>query len=431
MKKQRIIGLECGHCGKRLPLNGENQSICPFCGPDRGSLECIFDYDLIRKNLAEHPLKNRRDMSMFRYHELLPVLNKDTHVPLQIGWTPLYDCPDAAERIGVSRIIVKDDSFNPTLSYKDRASAMAVSRARELGYRAVCTASTGNAAASLAACCRSVRLPCAVIVPQTVSRSKLFQMHAYGATVILVDGTYDETLNLAQDASTTFGWMNRSAGFNPYLVEGKKTGALEMGEQTGFNLPDCVFVPVGDGSIISGICKGFEELRQLELTDKCPVVIGVQAEGANALVRAWRFFNETGIIKIEKHAHAGTIAGSISVAFPREGYRALKAVQSTGGFFMDVSEDEIINAMRRLPIETAVMGEPAAAAAYAGLIKARSEDMLPDSLYAAVFVTGNGLKDTQTAQKIWDTGINKPIKPDARALDIIHDRVTQYEKRQS
>lgn len=404
MAKDRLLGLKCDHCGTLYPADGHVQSICPQCGPRYGTLECRLDYDHIRRLFNKNPLMKRRDMSIFRYRELLPVLEEESHIPLHVGWTPLYESAAAADLMGLGRVLVKDDGLNPSASYKDRASAIAVARARELDYEAVCTASTGNAAASLAACCASVHMPCIVLVPSSTPQAKLIQMMAFGATVIPIEGTYDDAFNLTAEICNEFEWMNRSAGLNPYLVEGKKTGALELAEQTGFNLPDYVFVSVGDGSIITGLCKGFKELRLLGFTDRCPKVIGVQARGANVLVKAWERFLQTAEAIIEPNRDVSTVADSICVGEPREGIRALKSVKSLGGYFMEVSDDEILDAMVRMPLETGVFGEPASAAAYAGL-KKNAESLGKDAT-AAVFVTGSGLKDLNTAGSLWKTGKN-------------------------
>ncbi|MBN1879465.1 threonine synthase [bacterium] len=363
---------------------------------------------------------------MFRYRELLPVINAESHVPLHIGWTPVYESEMAAKNLNLGRVFVKDDGLNPTASYKDRASAIAVARARELDFEAICTASTGNAAASLAACAASVHLPCIVIVPVATPQAKLMQMLAFGATVIPIDGSYDQAFNLTIEVCREFGWMNRSAGFNPYLVEGKKTGAIELAEQMGFDVPDVVFVSVGDGSIITGLCKGFKELRLLGFTDRCPKVIGVQAAGANVLVQAWNRYMETGEANFNPIPNPHTIADSICVGEPREGIRALKAVKSVGGYFMDVTDDEILNAMKRMPLETGVFGEPASATAYAGLIKASPS--LGKDVSAAVLITGSGLKDLATAGSLWKTDDN-PLEPSINSFDQILEKVRQNEER--
>jgi len=422
MSGERILGLECSHCGKIYPSRGEIQSVCPVCDPKFGTLECLFDYDCVGAGLKKQPLTSRRDMSMFRYRELLPVDDPAAHVPLHIGWTPVYHCPEAASAAGVREVYIKDDGMNPTASTKDRASAMVVGRARELGYDAVCTASTGNAAASLAACCRSVGMPCIVLVPAAAPRAKLIQMLAYGASVIPVDGTYDQAFDLAIQACETFGWMNRSAGFNPCLVEGKKTCAWELGEQMRFELPDAVFVSVGDGSIISGICKGFREMKSLGFTRRIPRVFGVQAQGSRVLTDAWESGGNSGTIDFTPAPVSVTVADSISVGYPREGIRALRSVRSTGGGFLAVTDDEILGAMAALPKESAVFGEPAAAAAYAGMKESVRRGILNKTHSVAVIITGSGLKDIRTAESVW-TVENAPVPISDDALDIITDRI--------
>lgn len=419
--------MKCSECGTVYPLDGDAQSVCPDCDPRFGTLDCLFDYEIVGELLARKKLQSRRDMSIFRYEELLPVKDPAYHVPLHIGWTPVYTSPTAAAVTGLSNVAIKDDGLNPTGSSKDRASAMVVARAMELDYDAVCTASTGNAAASLAACCRSVGMPCIVLVPAATPTAKLLQMLAFGAHVIPVDGSYDQAFELAVRACEAFGWMNRSAGYNPYLVEGKKTLAWELGEQMQFDLPHAVFVSVGDGSIISGICKGFEEQLHLGFIDHVPRVYGVQAEGAPVLADAWEHMLETGRCDFTPMAGSATVADSINVGYPREGIRALRSVKATGGAFITVSDALILKAMETMPLETAVFGEPAAAAAYAGMKKSVETGLLNKSQSAAVFITGSGLKDTRTAASVWSSsGQAIPVSDDA--LEIIKHRIQSDEK---
>lgn len=428
MSSMRLLGLKCATCGQLFPGDGDHQSLCPKCEPRFGTLECQLNYQLAKKTLRSHPLNTRRDMSMFRYMDLLPVEDPDCHVPLHIGWTPLYNCPRSAQTTEIESVLVKDDGVNPSASYKDRASAMVVARAVELGYDAICTASTGNAAASLAACCRSIHMPCVVFVPATTPQAKLIQMLAYGAHVFRVDGSYDQAFQLACDACEEFGWMNRSAGYNPYLVEGKKTGALELVEQTGFNPPDAVFVSVGDGSIITGLCKGFLECKQLGLTKKVPRVFGIQANGSDVLVRAWEHMASSGECDFVVNANATTMADSICVGEPREGVRALRAVAKVNGAFIGVSDDEIRRAHHDLPIETGVFGEPAAAAAYAGMKAAVSKNLLNQKSTAAVFITGSGLKDLATATRTWQ--ISETVLPPVKdSLSQVKQHLEEHEER--
>ncbi|MCD4653638.1 pyridoxal-phosphate dependent enzyme, partial [bacterium] len=277
-------------------------------------------------------------------------------------------------------------------------------------------------------CSKSVNLPCIVFVPAATPQAKLIQMLAYGAFVFRVDCSYDDAFSLATLACEEFGWMNRSAGYNPYLVEGKKTGALELAEQTGFKLPDAVFVSVGDGSIITGLCKGFQELKILGYIQKVPRVFGVQAEGSDVLVKASSLWNGTDKVDFVPNPSAKTIADSICVGEPREGIRALKAVRKTGGEFIRVSDEQIRSAFRKLPLEAGIFGEPAAATAYAGLKESVVNGNLNKKASAAVFITGSGLKDLSTAQETWQT--TEDILPAGKeSLELVIKRLEENEKR--
>ncbi|MBN1296940.1 threonine synthase [bacterium] len=428
MALDHLLGLECGHCGRRFPPDGDIQTLCPDCEPLYATLECRINYHDAQAALRKRPLRERREPSMFRYSDLLPITDASRNVPLQIGWTPVYSCPRAATVMGLKDVLVKDDGVNPSASYKDRASAMVVGRAMELGYDAVCTASTGNAAASLAACCRSVEMPCVVFVPSGTPQSKLIQMLAYGACVIPVAGTYDDAFNLAVDACEEFGWMNRSAGYSPYLVEGKKTGALELVEQTSGSVPDSVFVSVGDGSIITGLCKGFSEAVKLGLISRLPKVFGVQATGASVLVNAWNTYRETGELSLTPMPAAATIADSICVGTPREGIRAVQAVHATGGGFIAVDESAIRAAIRELPLETGVFGEPASATAYAGLKEAVRRGIVNTDASVAVFITGSGLKDIRSAADVLVQD-SQPLILNDRVMEQVKERIEEHEKR--
>ncbi len=297
-----ILGLKCTICGTEYQA-GEVEYVCPKHGDD-GILDVIYDYRLISKRIAPSQLANQRLYSIWRYLPLLPVEPDTTQRLAQgtvlgsVGWTPLYPTPRLAAQLGLRHLWVKDDSRQPTASFKDRASAIAVVKTRELGYEVVTTASTGNAAAALAGLCAAVSQPNVIFVPRTAPQAKIAQLLVYGAQVLLVDGTYDDAFELCLQAAPAFGWYNRNTAYNPYMSEGKKTVAYEICEQLadgksgGLELrscsaPDVVMVPVGDGCIIGGVHKGFKDLLALGWIDRVPRIIGVQAAGSAPLVDAW------------------------------------------------------------------------------------------------------------------------------------------------
>jgi threonine synthase len=333
---------------------------------------------------------------MWRYLPILPIADTSRIQPLAVGMTPLYSFPALAAELGLSGLHLKDDGRNPTASYKDRASSVVVIVAQERGKKVVTCASTGNAASSLAGFAAATPLETVIFVPRTAPEAKVAQLLVYGATVYLVRGTYDQAFDLASEAAQAFGWYNRSAGVNPYLVEGKKTGAFEVIEQLAWDAPDVVLVSVGDGSVISGICKGFAELRLLGLLDRVPQVIGVQAEGASPVAAAYAGYRGGPVEWTDTEAM--TVADSISVGKPRDIVKAVPYLWENGGRMVTVSDEEILDAIATLARKTGVFAEPAGAAAFAGLVRlSRSGDLAGKR--AVVMVTGSGLKDVAAARK--------------------------------
>ncbi len=405
-----IATLRCVSCGREFSPDAIEYT-CPDCGPRRGTLEVRYDYDSLKKTLTRDYFDHESDRSMWRYLPLLPIKGRQFIQPLHVGWTPVYQFPDYARELGLSALYIKDDGRNPTASYKDRASSVVVIKAQEKKKRVVTAASTGNAASSLAGFAAATDLDTMIFVPRTAPEAKIAQLLVYGAKVFLVHGSYDVAYDLAAQAAAEFGWYNRSAAVNPYLVEGKKTGALELAEQLDWNPPDLVFVGVGDGSVISGICKGFEELHTLGLIAKVPRVIGVQAQGSAPIAAAFARYDGT---KVEiDDIEAKTVADSICVGKPRDIVKAVTYVHRNGGKFITVTDDEIIAAIATLARRTGVFAEPAGAAPFAGVLKlARTGEIAGNS--AAVMVTGNGLKDVAAARK----AVGKPIEiePELKAV---------------
>jgi len=321
-----------------------------------------------------------------------------------VGWTPLYKADRLAGRIGLSHVWIKDDGRNPTASFKDRASAVGVAKARELGRDIITAASTGNAASSLAGLAASVGIETYIFVPETAPQAKIAQLLVFGAHVIMVRGTYDQAFDLCLWASEEYGWYSRNTAYNPYLSEGKKTAALEVCEQLGWQAPDKIFVSVGDGCIIGGLWKGLKDLQALGFIDRMPQLIGVQAEGSAVLAEAWGRDSEE-----IKPIVPDTLADSISVGIPRDRIKALRAVRETGGEYVTVSDEEILDAMLVLARSAAVFAEPAGATGYAGLAKMAREGRIDPSERVVVLVTGNGLKDVKSA--IQATGKPHLIEP--------------------
>ncbi|MFQ5691594.1 MAG: threonine synthase [Nitrospinota bacterium] len=394
---KKIKHLACVTCGREYDVE-EVLYVCPDCGLDRGTLDVVYDYEGIRSRFTKTTLKESREFSQWRYWEILPVSRRDLVPPLRIGWTPLYRADRLQGELGLSRLWLKDDTGNPSASLKDRASVMAAVRARELGKDVVAAASTGNAATSMSCVSAVMGIKPYIFVPERAPRAKVAQLLVYGATVIMVRGSYDQCFGLCWEASERWGWYSRNTAINPFLSEGKKTAALEVCEQLDWEAPDKVFCSVGDGCIFGGLHKGFVDLQRLGFIDRIPQLIGVQAEGAAPLVKAF----ENGWPEIRPQ-EADTVADSICVGYPRDQIKALRAARETGGRFLAVSDEEILAAQRRLARATGVFGEPAGVTAVAGVIKMKETGGLDPEERVVALVTGHGLKDIDSAMKAVET----------------------------
>lgn len=391
-----IAWLECSVCGKRY----QPDQVMYSCPEDNGNLDIIPDYASLAEQVSPGDILNSTEPSIWRYISLLPVEDPGfEHTPLhQVGWTPIYKPEILAKELGVKNLFIKDESRNPSASFKDRASAVVMAHARQIDVKAVVAASTGNAGAATACMAAAMGMKAIIIAPKTAPEAKVAQLLIYGAQVLLVDGNYDQAFDLSIEASKEFGWYNRNTGFNPYTAEGKKTAAFEIWEQIMINLPSndrtpVIFISVGDGNIISGIHKGFKDLLALGWIHQVPRLIGVQAEGSAAIANAFRT-GSSEVIPVEAH----TIADSISVDLPRDGLRALNAVRQTHGTYITVSDDAILKAIVSLG-KTGIFAEPAGATAYAGLVKACQEGIVQPDDPIIVLNTGSGLKDVKAAQK--------------------------------
>ncbi len=391
---EHIVGLRCLICGKEYQPN-EVEYVCPYHGND-GILDVRYDYALIARRLSQGDLLHSTDYSMWRYRPLLPIRADAPVPPLLIGWTPLLRANRLAAELGLKHLWIKDDGRQPTGSLKDRASAIAVVKAQEKGANVITTASTGNAAAALAGLCASVRQRNVIFVPQSAPPAKIAQLLVFGAQVMLVQGSYDDAFELCLLAAQEYGWYNRNTAYNPYMTEGKKTVALEICEQMGWQPPDVILVSVGDGCIIGGLHKGLRDLYTLGWIEHMPRLIGVQAAGSAYLYDAW-VNREDVLTKPPIEAH--TVADSISAGLPRDRLKAMAAVCNTKGAFIRVSDDEILEAIPALARGSGIFAEPAGAAAYAGLLKALDSGQVRAEERIVVLVTGNGLKDVQSAMK--------------------------------
>ena len=400
-----VTGLRCLVCGTGYE-NG-NLHTCPRCGI-QGILDVEYEYDKAGQALTLSALRSR-PFDHWRYRELLPISPQSPVPNLQVGWTPVYDVPRLAIALGMKKLFLKDDGRNPTSSFKDRASSVGVVKAQEFGFKTIACASTGNAASSLAGMAAASGLRSVIFVPQRAPEPKVTQLLIFGATVVRVKGTYENAFDLCREACQKFGWYDRNSGTNPFLVEGKKTAGLEIAEQFGATIPDWVVVSVGDGCTIGGIGKGLEEMKRLGFIDRVPRLLGVQAEGARPLLNAFRSGKDL------SPTSADTIADSIAVGTPRNWRRAIQQIKASRGDMIAVCDDEILEAMRLTARLGGVFGEPAGVAGVAGLKKAIADRIVPGDNSAVVVITGNGLKDIQSAKRT--AGEALEIEPDFRVLE--------------
>ncbi len=349
--------------------------------PPKGVLKTIYNYqDLKNKGLSYDTLKGRQ------FVDLLPINSIKSLPNLRVGGTPFYQVKELeGERLPFG-LFLKDDSQNPTFSFKDRASAVVSAYAKEKGLDTIVAASTGNAGSSLAGICAAQRQKAIIMVPEKAPAAKLTQIVMYGATIVPVRGTYDDAFDLSILATREFGWYNRNTAFNPFTIEGKKTVAFELFDQMGQDVPDRIFVPVGDGVIISGVYKGFEDLLYLEYISKMPTIVAVQSEGSQNLVSNLQ--SSTFCIK-----PSNTLADSISVDIPRNFNMAKQFLEMYKGETVIVSDEEIINASSVLARNTGIFAEPAAAAAFAGMLSYNRGNKLAKNSKSIVLLTGSGLKD--------------------------------------
>ncbi len=391
---ETFIGYRCSLCGKEYSAS-EPIYVCPA---DGGNLDVVLDYEAICKKYHVEDITARTEESLWRYLPLLPVDDPGAEGTTlrSAGWTPTYSPPQIKKQLGLQNFWVKDEGRNPTASFKDRASAVVVARALQIGAKVIVTASTGNAGAALAGMAAAVDKPAVIFAPKSAPPAKVAQLLVFGAEVILVDGSYDDAFDLTVQAAQEFGWYCRNTGFNPFTVEGKKTAAFEIWENVLLNLEDqsrslAVFVSVGDGNIISGIHKGFKDLKALGWLEHMPRLIGIQSEGSSAVANA--FFRNSE--EIEPVA-AKTIADSISVDLPRDGVRAVRAAKETGGAYVTVPDEDILKAIAALG-KVGIFAEPAGATAYAGMLKALEQGLVTTEDPILVLNTGSGLKDVRAA----------------------------------
>lgn len=401
-----VRGLKCRLCGKTYPREPLN-----FCTEDFGPLEVDYDYPAIQATLWREKIE-RRANTMWRYHELLPI-DGPPSVGTQVGGTPLVRADRLADVLGVERLWIKNDAVNfPTLSFKDRVVAVALSKAVEFGFETVGCASTGNLANSVAANAAAAGLESYIFIPADLERTKILGTSIYGARVIGVTGTYDEVNRLCTQVAFKYGWGFVNINLRPFYAEGSKTVGYEIAEQLGWRAPRHVVVPMAGGSLIGKIRKAFDEMERIGLIESGACKIhGAQATGCNPIISALKAGQETH----RPVRRPNTIAKSLAIGDPADGYFALKVIRESGGWGEDVSDAEIAEAMILLGRTEGIFAETAGGVTLAVARKLIEQGRIPRDEEIVLCITGNGLK---TQEAVADE-LEKPavIKPSIEAFD--------------
>jgi threonine synthase len=397
--------LKCISCEKIFNEN-EVEYTCPKCGNRMGTLEVIYDYDNIQVKKSDF----YKTGNIWQFEKILPVKKDSYRTNIEVGGTPFYTFENFE---GVRKLSIKNCGTNPTASFKDRASAIAVTKAVEKNFDTIYCASTGNAASSLAGISSTSPLKTIVFLPSRAPKAKMIQIVVYGALIVPVETSYDKIFDLSMEIGNQNNWYCRNSAINPYLLEGKKTAALEIIVQNNFKVPEYIFVSVGDGTVISSFYKGFYDFFQLGLINNIPKIIGIQAAKSNSVKKAFENGEPFKPFDIE----AETTADSICVGTPRDVIKACKYVKKSGGFFITVEDEEIINAGFELARKTGVFAEPAGSASYAGFKKAIDEKLVEKNSHICLSITGNGLKDIKAFEN--DLNINTLNYSKADIMDYI------------
>ena len=407
-------GYQCVACAV-TQSSGFEGFLCPACG---GNLDISYDYDEAATKIDG--CFGDDSFDLFRFAALLPLKWPRPPFPLRVGSTPLYPVRPLDEMNGMCNLYLKDETLNPSASLKDRASAVTVGRALDVGAGVVAVASTGNAGSSLACLAAATGLVSVIFVPASAPEAKLTQMLAFGAHVMAVNGNYDDAYDLCTAASIEFGWFNRSTGYNAFTREGKKTCAYEIWMDLGRRVPDRVMVSTGDGNTLSAIWKGWCDLKAVGLIDSLPKIDCVQSQVSAAICNTARQVRSADGLKTDwsklvvEEVNASTLADSISVDRPRDGLAAVKAVIQSGGEAVTVADQEILAAIPEMARASGVFAEPAAAAPWAGLKKMIREQRVSCDEMVVCIVSGSGLKDVANTRAV--VGEPRLIEPTLEAV---------------
>jgi len=399
--------LKCRECGREYPLTANH--VCEY---DFGPLEVAYDYDLIRKSFNRKTIESRAQ-SMWRYRELLPVATEPT-VGLQVGHTPLIKADRLAKRLGIRELWIKNDTVNyPTLSFKDRVVSVALSRSKELGYKTVACASTGNLANSVAANAASAGLRAFVFIPADLEQGKIVNSLVYGPEVIGIKGHYDEVNRLCAEIAGKYGWAFVNVNMRPYYAEGSKSMGFEIAEQMGWKLPQHTVVPMASGSLLTKIHKSYQEFAKLGIVESSGYKIhGAQASGCSPITVA----HKAGL-DFFKPVKPDTIAKSLAIGTPADGFYALKVMKETQGHGDDVTDDEIREGIRLLAEYEGIFAETAGGVTVGVAKKLIANGRIPKDDSAVLCITGNGLKTLDAV--VGHVGNTKEIRPSLREFEAL------------
>ena len=384
-----VLGLKCRECGREYPK--DVLFVCEYCF---GSLEVNYDYKAIKKNLTKETLLGR-PKNMWRYRELLPI-DKDPAVGLDSGYTPLIKANNLARVLGVRELYLKDDSVNhPTLSFKDRVVSVAISKAREFGFDTVACASTGNLANSVSAQAASCGLKAYIFIPADLETGKVVASQIYNPNLIGIEGNYDEVNRLCSEIASRYRWAFVNINIRPFYAEGSKSMGYEIAEQLDWKLPKHIVVPSAGGSLITKLWKSFKELKELGFLEKVDTkVYCAQGQGCAPIVTAIKEKSE-----VIRPVKPKTIAKSLAIGNPADGYYAVDTVRKSGGFAEEASDEEIVEAIKLLAKTEGIFTETAGGVTLAAAKKLIEQGIIPKDESIVICITGNGLKTLEVVTK--------------------------------
>jgi threonine synthase len=411
-----VTGLRCIKCGKVYSPKDRVFT----CKEDEGRLDIEYDYDLMAAKITREVLERRRG-GLWKYRELLPVENEENIITLGEVQTPLIRCRNLSKILGMRSLYVKDETKNPTASFKDRPMTVGVSKAVELGFDITASASSGNAAAALAAYSAKAGLACYTFVPEMASPGKIAQLTMFGANVVRLRGLesgVDPTVTMLKLVCKRFGWYPcpSFALFNPYQAEGPKTMSYEIAEQLGWTTPDWVLAGVGSGALLAGNWKGYEELERLGLVKSHPRMVAVQSTGCAPVVRA--FVEKMDPHKIVAWEHPDSVATGLMDPLPWDGDAALKALHDSSGTAVKVTNEEILHAQKTLARMEGIFAEPSGVAVLAALTTLRNQGTIADDDSVVLEITGSGLKDLNVIGSVEAPLIDPDIEALQRVLKL-------------